>query len=302
MSNPLFAIDLTIDGAPHSFALRMPLWSETYSAIKPLALQTDDRAARLLSMLVFDFLRSDDQRARPPLATIKQWVAQPTIAAAFGAHIAALLERTTDLGSVLFECPGCAADVALCPSQLAGAMGVAVPPVYRGAFFAVPPLATLSPPPLLLGSSLRATPRAPLPGSDVPTERVRFSLPSHALPLAAPLREGWLRALDTSPDKPRETAAWHKWHAPPDVSASSERASRTTSFPGFVVTIRLCVALEDTRNGDVTPATIDAMPICDVFFLSTIYWLVYVARATQPSLIECPACRTRFTPKARRQQ
>lgn len=278
----LLTIALPIGGAPHTLKLRMPLWSETLTAILRPDLRVPARLAGQLGVRIYDLVASDGDAGRPRLSTVKQWLADPLVAAALVDRHRQLIEVASEAGAVHLGCPSCDGEVELTLTALAIATGSAMPAIFEGPFFALPPLASWPP--------------RPQRGGARTCRHVRFVLPSRELGLEAAFHEGFLGELDVQPEKPREAEVWRKWAVPEDVDPTSPRASWTPGCAGFRVSVRLAVALDDPRNGDVTPETVGALPVCDVFFLNTLYWLTYAATPLAPHTVTCDRCATELSP------
>jgi hypothetical protein len=278
----LLSLTLEVAGKPHCLRLRIPLWSETLSAIVTPDLRTPARLAAQLGVRIYDLIAADGDDGRPRLSTVDQWLAERRVAEILVERHRVLVEVTSEAGMVQLGCPDCDAEVELTLGALAIAVGNALPPIFEGPFFALPPLSSWLPRPARAG--LR------------PCRHVRFQLPSKQLGVEAPFAGGFLGELDVDPAKPREAALWRTWALPDDVDPASTRASWTPGCAGFRASIRLTVALDDPRNGAVTPETIAALPLCDVFFLNALYWLTYAALPSQPHALACPRCATTFTP------
>jgi hypothetical protein len=279
---PLLSMTISIDRQPHALRLRVPLWSETLTAILKPDLRTPERLAGQLGVRIYDLVADDGEAGRPRLSTIKAWLKDQTVSEALVRRHRDVLEVSREAGSVQLGCPHCDAEVDLTLTALAIAVGSAMPPIFDGPFFALPPLAGGPPRPARDGMRT--------------CRHVRFQLPSQALGLDAPLTGGFLGELDRDPNRPREAALWRAWAVPDDVDPTSPRASWTSGCAGFRVSIRLSVALDDPRNGAVTPETIGALPVCDVFFLNTLYWLCYAAQPSNPHTVTCPRCSAVFMP------
>jgi hypothetical protein len=276
----LLSLNLAIDGQPHALRLRVPRWSESLTAIVNDELRTPARLAAQLGVRIYDLIAADGDQGRPRLSTVKQWLTDPRVAELLIYRHRALVEVASEAGSVHLGCPQCDAEVELTLAAQAIALGCAMPPIFEGSFFALP---TLSSWPARRAIKLGC-------------RHVRFRLPSDELGLESPLTGGFLGELDSDPAKPREAALWRAWTVPEDVDPASPRASWTSGCAGFRVAIRLAVALDDPRNGVVTPETVVALPLCDVFFLNTLYWLTYAAVPSAPHLVTCPRCDAAFLP------
>jgi len=278
----LLSLTILVEGKPHSLRLRVPRWSETLTAIVKPDLRTPARLAAQLGVRIYDLIAADGEGGRPRLTAVKQWLSDQSVAELLIKRHRDVVEVASEAGMVHLGCPNCDAEVELTLTALAIAVGSAMPPIFEGLFFALPPLASWPPRPARDGVRT--------------CRHVRFQLPSHELGIDAPVAGGFLGELDVDPTKPREAELWRAWAVPEDVDPAAPRASWTPGCAGFRVSIRLSVALDDPRNGALTPETIGALPLCDVFFLNTLYWLTYAAIPSQPHALTCPRCEAKFMP------
>jgi hypothetical protein len=94
-----------------------------------------------------------------------------------------------------------------------------------------------------------------------------------------------------------DAQGWRQW-APSDVEQPDERFYWRYQNPAFRALLRLAVALRtiDERT-DVTPESIEALPIIDFFFLDSAYYLTHNVPVRAGQLdIRCETCGGIFLP------